>query len=298
MMKKVTSLILILGVCVCLLSGCRLPFGSSSGLSDIRYEDAERYTAGGASLTDTVERVKIDWVSGSVRVTSHAGDTVEFAEEANRGLNDDTSLYYWLDGTTLRIKFCRSGKWSLSGLEKDLTLYLPEELALKELEVDGVSAELEAAAVRAEELKLETVSGGIRVTDCSVAKEAELFSVSGSIDAGLPGTLEKLKTDTVSGRVTVSAGEILSVRGGSTSGGLSFSLSNAPRSLEVDTVSGSVELYLPEDAGFTLRFSTVSGELSSDLPCRPDGKEYVCGDGAGDYSIGTTSGDVTIRAVR
>lgn len=297
-MKKTFSLVLIFGFCAGLLSGCRISSGSFSGLSDIQYENADRYTMGRASLTDTVKKVEIDWVSGSVLVIPHTEDTVAFDEEANRSLNDDTTLYYWLDGTTLHIKYCRSGKWSLTGLEKDLVLYLPQSLMLEELEIGSVSAGIEAESVSAEELKLETVSGSIRVTGCSVAKEAKLFSVSGSIDASLLGTLEELKTGTVSGSVTVSAGEIVSIDGNSTSGGLSFSLSNAPRKLDVDTVSGSVELCLPEDAGFTLRFSTVSGKFSSDLTCRPDGKEYICGDGSGDYSIGTTSGSVTVRPVR
>lgn len=295
-MKKAFSLSLLSALCAALLAGCGLSAGTPSGLSDFRYDDADRYTAGGASLTAAVEKVEVDWLSGSVRVVSRPGNTVEFEEAANRALDDNICLYYWLDGATLRIRFCRDGRWDLSGLEKDLTLYLPEGLALKELEVDSVSARIEADCVSAEELKLDSVSGAIRVSDCAVTGEAGLATVSGGIAAGLLGPLEELKVNTVSGEVAVSAGEVGSVRGDATSGSVSLTLAAAPRRLEVDTVSGSVELYLPEDAGFTLRFDTVSGELSSDLPCRPDGKEYVCGSGAGDYTVDTTSGNLAIRA--
>lgn len=295
-MKKTVRLMILAVLCAALLSGCGMSFHTSSGRSDFLYDNAESYTMGGASLTDTVEKVEVEWLSGSVLVTTHPGDTVEFEESANRRLNDDNTLYYRLEGTTLHIKFCRSGKWDFSGLAKDLTLRLPESLTLTELEVDSVSAEVAADAVSAAELKLNTVSGAILVTDCEVTEKAQLGSVSGEIGAGLQGSLKKLNAGSVSGSVSVSAGEIDSLETETTSGSISVSVGTAPRELEVDTVSGSVKLYLPEDAGFTLRFSTVSGSFVSDLPCKADGKRYVCGSGAGDYSVETTSGSLRIRA--
>ena len=141
-MKKVIVLLFTAALCAALLCGCRMSVRPASGLSSFRYDHAEQYTAGGAVLSDAVERVEIHWLSGSVAVEAHGEDTISFSEEANRKLTEDDCLYYRLDGTTLLIQFCRSGKWDLNDLQKDLTVLLPEELLLKELEVNSVSAEL------------------------------------------------------------------------------------------------------------------------------------------------------------
>ena len=143
-MKKVIVLLFTAVLCAVLLWGCRMSVRPSVGLSSFRYDHAEQYTGGGAILTDAVERVEIHWLSGSVAVQAHGEDTVSFSEEANRKLTKDDCLYYRLEGTTLLIQFCRSGKWDLNGLEKDLTVLLPEELLLKDLEIDSVSAEIAA----------------------------------------------------------------------------------------------------------------------------------------------------------
>ena len=132
-MKKVIVLLFTAVLCAVLLCGCRMSVRPSVGLSSFRYDHAEQYTGGGATLTDVVERVEIHWLSGSVAVQAHGKNTISFSEEANRKLTKDDCLYYRLDGTTLLIQFCRSGKWDLNGLEKDLTVLLPEELLLKDL---------------------------------------------------------------------------------------------------------------------------------------------------------------------
>ena len=177
-------------------------------------------------------------------------------------------------------------------------MLLPEELLLKELEVDSVSAELCADGVSVEAVELNTVSGEIRLQNCGVTNRAELDSVSGSVGAELAQPLESLYAGTVSGNVEVTAPEVTSFHADTTSGSVFLAADTAPEELDVDTVSGSVTFRLPESAGFTLDFDTVSGEYTSELPCAVKDRCCVCGDGSGDYEIDTTSGDVRIEAGR
>ena len=294
-MKKVLVPLFTAALCAVLLCGCRMSVRPSVGLSSFRYDHAEQYTGGGAILTDVVERVEIHWLSGSVAVQAHGEDTISFSEEANRELTKDDCLYYRLDGTTLLIQFCRSGKWDLNGLEKDLTVLLPEELLLKDLEIDSVSAEIAAQGVGTEAANLNTISGDIRLTDCIITKLAELDTVSGAVATELTQPLDSLYAGTVSGHMEVTAPEIGAFHGDTTSGAVSLAVDAAPRELDIDTVSGDVTLHLPEEADFALEVDTVSGDFSSELPCAKKDGRYVCGSGTGVYEIDTTSGDIRMQ---
>lgn len=286
---------LILAVCAGLLSGCRISVHLSTGLSSVYYDNVEKYVVGGSDITDTVERVEIQWLSGSVNVAAHKEDIVRFSEEANRTLTNDNSVHYWLDGTTLRIQFCDSGEWDLNGLKKDLTVLLPEELILKGLKINGVSAEMEVGSIQAEELNLNTVSGDLEVTGCTITESADFDTTSGAVTAEVFGAMRELRASTVSGKVSVTAQSVETVDMDSTSGDLLLSAEETPDRIDADTVSGTVTLILPEDAGMTLRFDTVSGKLSSELPGETEGKDSVFGDGACECSVDTTSGDLKIQ---
>ena len=293
-MNKSASLTLSLTLCALLLSGCGLHIRPSLGLSGINYEHPEKYTVGGAAFTDKVEKVEIHWLSGSVTVTGHRGNEIRFSETANRNLTNDLSMHYWLDGSTLRIQFCRSGKWNLNGLEKELTLQLPERL-LESLEVDTVSARVNLEDLKMEDLELDTVSGAVRLRDCQVSDRARVDTTSGFVKAALTGALREWKADTVSGSVELIVPEVKAFDVNTTSGSVSLTAESAPKDLDVDSVSGSVTLCLPADGDFTLDFDTVSGSFSSDLAFKTEGSRRIFGRGTGDYIIDTTSGSVNIE---
>ncbi|MBS7402051.1 MAG: hypothetical protein ACI3UZ_00955 [Oscillospiraceae bacterium] len=52
---------------------------------------------------------------------------------------------------------------------------------------------------------------------------------------------------------------------------------------------------MPEKAGFSLNYDTVSGDFNSELSCTGKNGRYICGDGTGKYYIDTSSGDVYIK---
>lgn len=254
--KIAVALLSAVGMALC-LAGCRVS-NHAGGLSDISYADSEQYTPGAAELSETVEQIDIHWPVGSVTIKPHGSDTVSFSEESAKDLTEDAQLRYWLDGTTLHIQFCQAGKWWLDDMEKDLTVLVPEGLALAELEVN---------------------------------------TVSGALEVELTQPLEEFSGDSTSGSFQISAPAVEDFSASSVSGPVRLSVKEAPKALDIQTTSGDIDLTLPEDASFTLDYDSTSGDLTTDLPHRTEKGQYIFGDGKNEYVIGTVSGDVRISVV-
>lgn len=300
MYKKIIAILVLattVGLTLC-LTGCRVNINMENGLSDFSYADAENYSVGAAKLSETVEHIEIDWLAGNVTVASHSSDTVSFSEESLAALTEDTQLHYWLDGTTLHMKFCRSGKWRLDGLEKDLTVLVPEDLPLTSLTVKSMSADIYLDALQAESASIGTSSGNVELTDCVVTDIVQVDTTSGWMDMSLVEPLETFSWGTTSGTLQITVPKVKNFSAGSVSGAVSLSVEEEPETLNIKTTSGSIDLALPEDASFTLDYGSTSGALSSDLPHRTENGQYLFGDGKAEYQIGTVSGDVRITAAK
>jgi lia operon protein LiaG len=108
-----------------------------------------------------------------------------------------------------------------------------------------------------------------------------------------------LKAQTGSGELAmtdVAASEVIL---GTGSGDVSVQLSRRIDRLKVTTGSGGVRITAPPDLGAALRVSTGSGDVESDFPLsrvqRGSGSLVATlGDGRGDISVSTGSGNVTL----
>lgn len=290
--KVAAALLAAVGMALC-LAGCVVR-RSGGGFSDISYADLERYTAGAAELPEPVEHIQIHWPVGSVTVKVHSGDTVSFSEKSAKELTDDALLRYWQDGTTLHIQFCQAGKWRLDEMEKELTVLVPEDLALTEVEVNTLSAPICLDGIRANRLTADTTSGDMRFTGCTVTEAVNTSTISSTLEADFTQPLGAFSGSSTSGSFQISAAAIESFSANSISGSVSLSIEEAPKALDIQTTSGSIDLTLPEDTSFTLDYHATSGELTSDLPYATQGGKYIFGDGEVEYGISAISGDVRI----
>lgn len=135
-------------------------------------------------------------------------------------------------------------------------------------------------------------------------------SVTGDVRAqGLRGAV---RASTVSGGVDVQTSE--EAEASTVSGDVRVAMGRLPRSgsLRFNTVSGSVRLVLPSDAGAELRVNTVSGDVDSDFELRLNsrdnrGRSFVrvghniratIGRGGPEIEIRTVSGDVELERGR
>lgn len=306
-----------------------------NGISTFVYDNADEYTMGGAQLAaDQIKSLDIGWLSGEVKVEYHSENTISFSETANKALDEDTTMYYLVDGDTLRVKFAKSGKHNFLNLSKTLTVYLPEGMELEVLSADSVSADVGVSGIVVQRAGIDTTSGDIRLDDMTVSDSAKLNTVSGEMTGELAGSLSEFSVQTVSGDMeftlaaarkidvdstsgaisltveetpdslvadTVSGDVSLDLPGAgsidlnSTSGEIKLTAGTAPNALSVDTVSGDVVLCLPENADFTVAWDSVSGSVDSELTMKKDGDDYIFGAGTKKYEVGTTSGDLRIE---
>jgi DUF4097 and DUF4098 domain-containing protein YvlB len=134
-------------------------------------------------------------------------------------------------------------------------------------------------------LSLNTVNGDIRTTTTSARIAAETTNGDIELDAG---ALDELEVSTIGGRVEASA-----------------TLNDQGR-FDMSSVSGRIELTVPLDTSARFNVTTsvggrIDNELSADEAERKNRYvnsrelDFTLGDGGGDVSISTVSGNVTLR---
>lgn len=290
-MKKHIAAIVCLGLFLALFSGCTPSFG----VTGIVYADADRYTAGGASL-DGVTHIEIEWLNGHVTLATHTGNTVSFSETANRELDEHTMLHYYLEGTTLHIKYCESGLRTLSQVTKYLTVQIPASLALGDVTVSAVSAGVRVEDITIDRVEVSTVSGGIYFGN-TVVRRVKCESVSGDVEGNLPPVgVDAVSVSSVSGNLRFSA-DVRDFSAETTSGDVSLSAKLAPSVLSIESISGNVTLLLPENLSAILRFDSVSGSASSGIPHTVRDRKMIFGSGDGEYDVETVSGNLRIDKI-
>ena len=303
-------------------------FGSTA--AGIEYANADKYTAGNTTVKGTVENLDIDWTSGEVNIEYHSGDGIIISETSKKTISEDDKLRWWLDGTTLRIRYAKSGFRISFNLEKQLTVSLPEGTVLKSADIGSTSGDLKIPYLAADEIRLGSTSGNISAItltgkltasstsgDVDVRQTADIDivdldstsgsiscelvnvntltanSTSGSVRAAVSGKAGTVKLGSTSGNVYPEIASAGKVESSSSSGSVNGSVA-AFTELKVGSTSGDVTLALPAEPGFTMKAGTTSGSFSSELPLTKSGDSYTCGDGSARCEISTTSGNIRI----
>ena len=179
---------------------------------------------------------------------------------------------------------------------KDLTLTIPASMmgTFEELEINSISASVTGAGVYARETQFTTVSGDINVSGI-MGTSLDIETTSGRVRAE-NCTVNELDIETVSGDAEF-IGQARDVELGGVSGGFRLTLDSAPNELKTETVSGDVTILMPQVAGnFTAQMDTGSGELSCDFPLVFQNGRYIAGAGASQFRFNSVSGDVRLQA--
>ncbi|MER1994220.1 MAG: DUF4097 family beta strand repeat-containing protein [Eubacteriales bacterium] len=307
-------------------------FGTTA--AGIEYANAEKYTAGDTTVTGTVENLFIDWTSGEVNIEYHNGDGIFISETSKKPIAEDDKLRWWLDGTTLRIRYAKSGFRISFNLEKQLTVSLPEGTVLKSADISSTSGDLKIPYLAADEIRLGSTSGNVsavtatgKLTAASTSGDvdvrqtadidtADLDSTSGSISCELVNVKTLTANSTSGGIRAAVTGKAGTVKIGSTSGNVYPEIASADKveisstsgsvsgtvaafaDLKVGSTSGNVTLKLPAEPGLTLKTGTGSGSFGSGIALEKNKDAYTCGDGSARCEISTTSGDIRIDPVK
>lgn len=220
---------------------------------------------------EEVSALTISWVSGDIDIQPADQNTVTVSEERSGG----SSMVVRHSGSTLEIE-AGTSKWSLGfgkSTQKDLTVRVPRDWLCQSLEISVASADVSVDDMSITSVVLNTASGDCTFTDCAV-EEMQVNTASGDLD--YTGTLQRLEWE-------------------GASADCNLRLSDAPASIEMNTASGDLNLTLPDNCGFTLEKSTLSGAFQSDFATTTENDKIVCGDGACQITFSGLSGDINIR---
>ncbi len=259
------------------------------------------------------------------------GIDVQVNGDVNVRVNDDPQSQVVLDGDleNLELRLSEDGVLSVRqgntaassffffrGLASaDVELTIPKRF-WDFIQISTVHGDVEVdVGLEAGQLSIKTSSGDAELNDLD-CQELIFHSASGDLDAGairsnsvlaetssgelqLTGGFGTVRAATACGDVEL-AGNARELHFSSSSGDLQATLQQAPEQMELHAKSGDCEVRLPGEEGFTLQFSTVSGELDSDFDLvGPIGKrsgEALYLDGGGrTYRISSVSGDITLR---
>lgn len=265
--------ILITGLSVDLLRFTDSLFSSSYG---------EKLEGGTVSSSGTVNAEKItdidiEWAAGTILIQTGDVDRIEFSES---GASEDHKMTWKQNGKKLTIHFSEN-EIAFSGFgvtisdthSKDLTITVPRKWQCGSLSIDVAYADVEIHNMAIEEIDFDGASGRCTFEDCCV----DTLSVdTASGDIQYSGWLNVLDCDAASADCVIE-------------------VTNTPSKIDLDSASGDLELYLPEDCGFSVSLDALSSDFSSDFPTAMQNGLHVFGDGSCSITVDAMSGDVTIH---
>lgn len=290
------------------LSGCNFGWKIS-----YTYADAEKYTAGDRQITEKIETIDIDYLSGDITLSGTDGNAVTVKETSGKELDDKRKVHTWVDGTTLYVRYCASAKGlDLDHLNKKLEIQIPADCQLEKLKVDVSSGDFTGKDFEANGVNVYASSGDVEVS-CG-AKDIELRTSSGDITLTQHGESDSIKLHASSGHVNatvetagkvdsyVSSGKLLiqghfikELESKVSSGEGEYRFAAAPEKSKIDHSSGTVTIFLPKDADLTGEFKSSSGKVLYDLAFSKADNKYVCGSGANEMNVHVSSGNIEIK---
>ncbi len=238
-------------------------------------QDVQRHgvTLDAASIRD----MEIEWAAGSIIIRPTDIQQI-YIHEDTTAKNYEQMVWKVREGK-VSIQFAENMKISLgAGLNwgdfsKDLIIEVPADWKCDSLEVDAAIASLEVSNLTIREMEFDGASGTCFFDNCTVEK-LDVNTASG--DVRFAGCLQQLDCDAASANIRLE-------------------LNNVPRSMDLDTASGDLDVTLPEDAGFTVTMDALSSDFTSDFETTSRNGSYVAGNGRCRIDVDAMSGDVIIR---
>lgn len=222
--------------------------------------------------------LEIAWVSGTITITPNAGsDQIIIVDSP---VSDEKyAMQLTQSGRKLKIEFSEEdlihsfGIHSNNAISKDLSIAVPADWVCEELTIEAASANVTVSDLTIGNVEFDGASGLCNFTNCQIGT---LSVDTASGDVTFSGTLEELDFDAMSACFYAT-------------------LTNVPSRMDMDTMSGDLDVTLPEDCGFTLNLDAMSSDFSSDFPTTMENGSHVCGDGACRINVSAMSGDVAIH---
>lgn len=213
--------------------------------------------------------------------------------------NTATSSFFFLRGlASVDLKLTLPQRFwdflQISTISGDVDV--DEGLEVGQLSIKTASGDAQINGLEFQELIFKSASGDLDTGDLS-GRAVQAETASG--DVQLTGRFDTVRAGTASGEIELE-GSVRELRCNTASGDVTVRVDQMPEKLEMSSKSGDCEIAMPGGEGFTLQFSTVSGELESDFQLvGPIGKrsgEAIYLDGGGrTFRMSSISGDLSLR---
>ena len=225
-------------------------------------------------LGNDVRSLKIQWAAGSIQIVPH--DSSEIIVKESEVNDYEYTMETSIRNGTLSVVFTEEHGLHFGRSEtitKDLTILVPRDWVCSTMEIEAAAADVFIQEVTIRDMEFDGASGACEFRDC-IIDNLDLNAASGDVD--FSGMLNTLDCD-------------------SASADISAVIHNIPEQVDVDTMSGDLNLTLPSDCGFTVSLEGLSTEFTSDFPTTIKNGNYVCGNGFCRIELDAMSGSITIH---
>ena len=224
-----------------------------------------------------IQHLEIEWAAGSITILPDSDSDRIYVSETQVS-KEKYAMHITQSGNKLKIEFNDEdgfyiGFGSNEFDAKDLVISVPADWICHSLEIDAAAADVKISGLTVREVDFDGASGICTFEDCQIEK-LDMDTASGDVE--FTGTLESLDFDAMSARFT-------------------GTFQNIPNRIDIDTMSGDLDISLPDNCGFTLSLDALSGDFTSDFATTMNGETYRYGDGQCRINVSAMSGDVTIR---
>lgn len=237
-------------------------------------QDSEKTVSDSGSVSASdVQNLDIDWVAGSVIIQPGDVDTITFTEKSASGNTD--KMVWKQTGNTLFIEHSKTKVYIGFSIDqsKDLVITVPRDWVCGKLSIDSASANIQVSDLQISDADFDSASGTCILNNCNV-DDISIETASGDVD--FIGMFNTLELSAASAKCTMV-------------------LSNVPRQIDVETMSGDLDITLPSDCGFTVDMDGMSGDFSSEFPTSTTNDNHVFGDGSCRINVESMSSDLIIR---
>lgn len=225
-----------------------------------------------------IREIDIEWAAGTITVEPAAVDTIQITE--SEPWEAKYAMVWKQTKDKLVIRFCENTKLDFNfgitindDISKDLTVLVPMGWECDSLEVDAASAALNVKNLAIREVDFDGASGTCSFENCVIDK-LDLDTASG--DIRFTGSLDVLDCDAASASVTAV-------------------FDNVPSRIDMDSMSGDLDITLPSSTGFNVSMDALSSDFYSDFDYSQKNGCYYRGDGNCKITLDAMSGDLYIR---
>ena len=208
--------------------------------------------------------------------------------------NDDVNI----SGSELRVSVPRDSRLVISSISADVDA---SELG-GDVEIETISGTMDVET-RGAEIRLESISGSVRLSETAENVRVGVETVSGS--ARLTGIRGEVDASSVSGNIDVSGSVLRRGEFTNTSGDIEVDAEFITDGVyRFKTISGDIDVRFANAPNAVFDVTTFSGDIDNTFGPEPKKVsrytpnlelKFTAGDGRGEVSINTMSGDIELR---